>query len=223
MIACLFSGGKDSTLALHKASASMNVDILISMVPDNDYSYMFHKPNILLTKLQAEALNMKQILVATKGEKELELNDLEEALIKNDVDTIITGAVASTYQKNRIDAICKKYNIKHYAPLWGIDPMVELKELSLNYNVILTQISAEGFDESMLGKRLDEEMIKKLVALNKKYKINMLFEGGEAESFVLDAPMFKKRIEIKKAHKEIEKDVGRFIIDEAVLKEKRKV
>jgi ABC transporter with metal-binding/Fe-S-binding domain ATP-binding protein len=220
MIACLFSGGKDSTLALHKASAFMKVNMLISMVPENDYSYMFHKPNILLTKLQAEALTMKHVIVETKGEKELELDDLERALIKNGVDTIITGAVASNYQKNRIDAICKKYNIKHYAPLWGIDPEVELNELSLNYDVIITQISAEGFDESMLGKRIDEDMIKKIITLNKKYKINMLFEGGEAESFVLDAPMFKKRIRIKKAHKEIEKDVGRYIIDEAVLEEK---
>ncbi|MCL5433615.1 MAG: diphthine--ammonia ligase [Candidatus Marsarchaeota archaeon] len=217
MIACLFSGGKDSTLALHKASALMKVNLLISMIPDNDYSYMFHKPNIMLTKLQAQSLGINHIMIRTEGNKELELDDLENAIIENNVDTIITGAVASNYQKKRIDIISEKHNIKHYAPLWGIDPIIELNELSNNYNVIITQISAEGFDESMLGKRIDKEMIKKLILLNKKYKINMLFEGGEAESFVLNAPMFKKKIEIIRAHKEIEGSVGKYIIDDAKL------
>ena len=221
MIAALFSGGKDSTLALHKASTNMKIDLLISVIPENDFSYMFHKPNIMLTKMQAEALNIAHTFVKTKGEKELELKDLEEALLENKVDTLITGAVASNYQKSRIEALCKKHNIKHYAPLWNIDPIEELNELAMNYNVIITQVSAEGFDESMLGKRIDGEMIKRLIELHKKYRINMLFEGGEAESFVLDAPLFLKKIEIKKAHIEKEGSVGRYVIDEAILTSKK--
>jgi diphthamide synthase (EF-2-diphthine--ammonia ligase) len=58
-------------------------------------------------------------------------------------------------------------------------------------------------------------MIEKLKKINEKYRINMLFEGGEAESFVLDAPLFKKRIIVTKSHVTWSGSVGRFIIDEA--------
>ncbi|MDE1811154.1 MAG: diphthine--ammonia ligase [Candidatus Micrarchaeota archaeon] len=197
MIACLFSGGKDSTLALHKAvSAGKKVGLLITMRPDSADSYMFHKPNVDFTNLQAEALGISQALVVTKGEKEKELTDLEAALVDNSVEEIITGAVASEYQNSRIDAMCKRHSILHTAPLWGIDPMEELNELARSYKVIITKVAAEGLDSSFLGQEIDQRMIKRLEELQRRNRINMLFEGGEAESFVLDAPLFKRRIEV---------------------------
>ena len=217
-MACLFSGGKDSTLALHRVHGQgKKVELLITMVSENDFSYMFHKPNINLSGMQAEALQIRQVVYQTKGEKEKELADIEKALKENNVTELVTGAVASTYQKERIERICERLSIEAISPIWQIDPMEELAELSSNYNVIVTQIAAEGFDSSFLGARVDEQLIKKLVKIRERYKINMLFEGGEAESFVLDAPLFKKRIEIQKSHVSWSGSVGRYIIDEAGL------
>jgi len=216
--ACLFSGGKDSTLALHKMhEQDKDVELLITMVSENDFSYMFHKPNINLSSMQAEALQIRQIIYQTKGEKERELDDIEKALKENKVTELVTGAVASVYQKDRIEKICEKLSITAISPIWHIDPIEELTELAENYNVIVTQIAAEGFDESFLGAQINEEMIKKLKKINEKYRINMLFEGGEAESFVLDAPLFKKKIVITKSHKEWLGSVGKYLIDEAHL------
>ncbi len=216
MIATLFSGGKDSTLALHRMAAKgKRAELLITMISENDFSYMFHKPNIMQTKLQAEALGIRQIFANTQGKKEEELEDLEDAFVENGVTELITGAVASTYQKDRIEAICKRLGIECHSPLWRIDPMEELAELSRDYNVIVTQVAAEGFDSSYLGRRIDAEMIEKLVKVHKKYRTNLLFEGGEAESFVLDAPMFGKRIKVGKSHQEKEGTVERYIIDDA--------
>ena len=221
MIACLFSGGKDSTLAIHKyAKNGKEVDLLITMDSRNEYSYMFHKPNIEFTKLQADALGIKQIFAYTEGEKERELDDLEEIMAKNGVTEIITGATASMYQKKRIDEICGKLGITHVSPLWHIDPVSELQEISSDFNAIITQVSAEGFDESFLGAEITSELIERLINLNRKYKINLTFEGGEAETFVLDAPLFKKKIRIKKSRKEWKGGVGRYIIEEAELIDK---
>jgi ABC transporter with metal-binding/Fe-S-binding domain ATP-binding protein len=218
LIACLFSGGKDSTLALHKAhEQGKKVELLITMVSENDFSYMFHKPNINLSSMQAEALQIKQVIYNTKGEKEVELNDIEKSLVDNNVTELVTGAVASVYQKDRIEKICEKLSINAMSPIWHVDPMVELGELAENYDVIVTQVAAEGFDESFLGARVNEEMIEKLLKLKEKYRINMLFEGGEAESFVLDAPLFKKRIIVDKGHTEWHGSVGKYIIDSAQL------
>jgi diphthine-ammonia ligase len=217
MRACLFSGGKDSTLAIHKVHSDKPVELLITMVSDNDFSYMFHKPNIGFSSMQADALGIRQVIYKTKGEKEKELEDIESSLVENGVTELVTGAVASVYQKERIEKICEKLSIKAISPIWQIDPITELEELSKNYDVIITQVAAEGFDRSFLGARIDADLIKKLQKINERYRINMLFEGGEAESFVLDAPLFRKRIIITKSHVAWSGSVGRYIIDEAKL------
>jgi ABC transporter with metal-binding/Fe-S-binding domain ATP-binding protein len=191
-----------------------DVDLLLTAFSKNNYSYMFHTPNIRLTSMQAEALGIRHATFNTAGVKDDELADLEKALKDNGVTELITGAVASNYQKAKIDAICARLGILHVSPLWHIEPLKELDEISRNFNAIITQVSAEGFDDSMLGARIDAPIIEKLVALNKKYGINMLFEGGEAETLVLDAPLFKKRLEVVSSHTERDGMTGRYIIDD---------
>jgi ABC transporter with metal-binding/Fe-S-binding domain ATP-binding protein len=221
MIATLFSGGKDSMLAMHRMHAKGRMtELLITMVSDNDFSYMFHKPNIDFTSLQAEALGIRQLFATTKGEKERELDDLRRVFKENNVTELITGAVASVYQKERIEAICRDLSITLHSPIWHIDPMEELAELSSRYNVIVTQIAAEGMEKEFLGARINKAFIDKLLKIQQRYRINLLFEGGEAESFVLDAPLFKKSIGITKRSTEFEGSVGRFIIEDAILEDK---
>ena len=219
--ACLYSGGKDSTLALHKVVArGIKIDLLISIKSKNTASYMFHYPNVRYTEMQAEALGIKHIFAETEGIKEEELKDLEKVLVDNNVKLLVTGATYSKYQGDRVNDLCKKLGIEHIAPLWHIEPLDELNELAEKFDAIITSVSAEGFDQSFLGKRIDQGIIAKLVALNKKYGINMLFEGGEAESFVINAPLFRKRIEIEKAHVDWKGNTGAYIIEEARLVDK---
>lgn len=216
--ACLFSGGKDSVLALHKAiEIGIGIDLLITMMPKSRESYMFHFPNLEFTKLQAESLGIKQVLIVTEGAKEDELSDLEEALAKNNVKLLVTGAIASRYQADRINNIAVKLGIEHVAPLWHMDQLDELREVATKFDAIITSVSAEGLDESLLGKRIDSSVVEKIEKLSRRYGINPAFEGGEAESFVLDAPLFRKRIKIKKAHIEWHSGSGMYIIDDAEL------
>ncbi len=216
--AVLYSGGKDSTLALHKAVAmGVEIDLLITMISRNTHSYMFHYPNVRHTKLQAEALGIRQVFAETEGKKEEELADLESAFKENGVEVLVTGATYSRYQGDRINIIAKKMGIEHIAPLWHIDPLEELNELDRNFNAIITSVSAEGLGEDLLGRRIDQGVIRELQEANRKHGINMLFEGGEAESFVLNAPLFKKKIEVLKARKEWNGVSGAYLIEEARL------
>ena len=65
----LFSGGKDSTLALHYAAEKEEVACLITVVSENKESYMFHTPNIEVSALQAEALGLPQVAKVTQWRK----------------------------------------------------------------------------------------------------------------------------------------------------------
>ncbi len=223
--AVLYSGGKDSTMSIYKAlEQGWRIEYLVSMISENPESYMYHSTNIHLTELSAQALNIPLIKAFTKGEKEKELEDLRLILsdLKDDgVEAIFTGALASQYQKSRIDKLCNNLSLKSCAPLWHRDPQEYMGEIiKLNFEVIIVSVSAEGLDESWLGRRINEEVLQDLLELHEKYGVHLAFEGGEAETLVLDCPLFQKRINIIKAETVWQRDSGHYIIKKAVLTDK---
>jgi diphthine-ammonia ligase len=221
-LAVLISGGKDSVFALYKAQQmGHEIKILGTMVPKRSDSYMFHYPNIHLTHYVAEALEIPLVFAETSGEKEKELDDLKKLLSSLDVDGVVTGAIASSYQKERIDKICDALGLKSVAPLWHHDPLEIMKELiDLKFKIIFVGVSAFGLNQTWLGKEITHESLAKLVELNEKFQISLVGEGGEYESFVLDGPIFKKRIEIVQAEISYENNSGVFIIKEVKLVDK---
>jgi len=202
--AVLFSGGKDSTYAAFIVKKQGHeISCLISIFSENPDSYMFHTPSISKVKKQSEVMKIPLIIKETIGEKEKELIDLEKAIIKAveiyKIDSVVSGAVESVYQKSRIERICDKLGLECLNPLWKIDPINYWDELlKNNFEIILVSVSAEGFDKKWLGKKIDKELIEKLKFLNQKYKIHLSFEGGEAESFVVNCPLFSRELKIKK-------------------------
>jgi len=174
------------------------------MIPARSDSWMFHHPCAELTKLQAEAMGIKHVMWETAGEKEKELEDLTAAIrsIKDDIDAVVSGAVASRYQKDRIDAVCKELDLRSICPLWGKDQLKLLRdEIDAGLEIVMTAAAAEGLDASWLGRRIDDAATNELAALNKKYGINVALEGGEGETFVTDAPFFKKKVDLGKIEK----------------------
>ena len=218
----LFSGGKDSTLALHKAAKKQEVVCLITLVSENKESYMFHTPNIDLTTLQSEALGLPLIEKVTEGKPEAELKDLEEAIAQAvnrfRIEGVVTGAVESVYQYTRIQKICERLNISCLNPLWKKNQQALLEELvSKGFKVIISGVFAYPLDKSWLGKEIDKEIIERLVLLGKEFGLSVSGEGGEIETTVLDAPLFKKKIEILDSAVEAKGNAGVFIIKKARL------
>ncbi|MCW1296617.1 MAG: TIGR00289 family protein [Candidatus Parvarchaeota archaeon] len=223
-VASLFSGGKDSTFATYLAMQNgFDVVYLISILPKNKESYMFHFPNIGLTKLQAKAMNIPIIQKKTSGGKEKEIDDLRDilAMKKEKIEGVVSGAIESDYQKTRIDGVCEALGLRSFAPLWRKNQEDLLREeINAGFDVIITGCFAAGLTKNWLGKKIDEECIKELVKLKNKFGINICGEGGEIETFVLDCPLFKKRIEIKKGVVEWCENHGIYQIKKAILVEK---
>jgi len=222
--AVLYSGGKDSTMALYEAMKNDNVRYLVSMVSDNPYSYMFHVPNIRWTRLSSKAIGIPLIEGSTSGVKEEELKDLKRLLKMlrgRGVKVLYSGAIASSYQRSRVERLCREAGLISKTPLWHVDPLKYMMEiLDLGFEAIVTAIAAEGFDSSWLGRRIDQRMLTELKNLNREHGVHLAFEGGEAETFVLDGPMFKKRIRILDAEKRWFQDSGVLEIRDAILVDK---
>ncbi len=221
----LFSGGKDSTLALIKAMKEHEVVCLVTVISENPYSYMFHTANIHVTELQAECLGLPLRVFKTKGEKEIELDDLKRAIKEAQkefrLDGVVTGALKSVYQASRIQKICDELRLVCYNPLWQMDQVQLLNEVvGSGMQVIISGVFAEPLGRDFLGKLIDEKMVEKLKKIAETHKINPAGEGGEIETTVLDCAIFKKRIVVKKSKTEYKDFVGVYKIEDAVLEPK---
>jgi len=220
-LACLYSGGKDSNYALYWAlNQGFEITNLVTIRPKSEDSFMYHKPCLQHVKLQAESIGIPLIEKESQGIKEEELKELEDVLSKLDVDGVISGAVASEYQKTRIEAIGERLGFRTYSPLWHKNQRQLLEDINnAGFKAIIVGIAAEGFDESWLGRQINKETIEELERLHKKYGINMTGEGGEYETFITDGPTFKKKVEIQHLKKKMQnRNTGTLEIRKAMLK-----
>ncbi|RLF23281.1 MAG: diphthine--ammonia ligase [Thermoprotei archaeon] len=229
MRACvLFSGGKDSTYALHWAFLKgFDIECLVTLEPRREDSWMFHRPAIAFTKLQAEALGLPQIYIETSGIKDKELEDLrnalEIALRKYEVDAIVTGALLSDYQRMNINLIAEELDLRVFSPLWRKDQaeyMLEVVRMGIRF--IITSISAYGLEPTFLGRIIEESDVHEIVRRARKYGFNPAFEGGEAETLVLDAPLFRHyRLVVRKGRiVKLGEYTWRYVIEDIGLEEK---
>lgn len=213
-VGVLFSGGKDSTYAAYLAKRRGDELLcLITLSPVRSDSYMFHYPNIRWTAMQAQAMHLPQVTLETKGVKEDELADLSKAIeiAKRDysIEGVYTGALASVYQKSRVERVCEELGVNAASPLWHIDQVTHLTNIIANhFEVIMTAVAALGLDESWLGRPLDKDAIRDLAGLHARYGVNPGLEGGEGETFVLDCPLFDRRIEVVSSQKHWKGDAG---------------
>jgi ABC transporter with metal-binding/Fe-S-binding domain ATP-binding protein len=213
-VVSLFSGGKDSAFALWCAQMQgWDVTSLVTVIPESNESWMFHHPAIEWTKLQADAAGIPRTVIHTKGVKEEELIDLKEGLrqlVKSTgIEGIVSGAIASEYQRTRLDNLCETLSIRSFAPLWHKNQQQLLREqVESGFEIVITACNALGFTKAWLGRRLDATSVNELIQLNVKYGLSVAFEGGEAETFVLRAPMFRGHIKIERSVPHWKNDSG---------------
>ncbi len=217
-VAALFSGGKDSSYALFCAMHyAWEVTHLVTVFSESPESYMYHVPAIGLTRLAAESIGIPLVEVVTPPEPEVELLPLRDTLATLGVDGIVSGALASEYQRRRLDQICQDIGIKSFAPLWHKNPRELIREMvDEGFEIMIAGCSAEGLDERWLGRILDQKALAELDRLHDRYGIHVAGEGGEYESMVMSGPHMKRRICVE-YEKEWRVYSGKIIVKKAWL------
>lgn len=180
----------------------INVDYLVTVYPERNDSYMFHKPNLHLVPELANSIGIELMKVKTVGKKEREVEDLKDGLKELDISGLVTGAVASNYQMSRIEKLSDELSLDVYAPLWNMPQNHLLEELlEKGFKTIIVSVSALGLDEEWLGREINEKCIEELEDLNEEYGINISGEGGEYESLVIGGPIFDQNFEVMEKNK----------------------
>ena len=218
-VAVLFSGGKDSTFA-HYIVQQWGWDIthLVTLIPDNTQSWMFHSLNLNLTGLLAESLGLPLVSQQTKGAKEDELADLTSILQTLPIDGVVSGAIASEYQRTRIERVCDRLGLKTFTPLWHKDQRLLLEnQVHAGFRIIVVGAFAEGLGSSWLGRQIDQGAIDELQQLHDTKSVNMAGEGGEYETLTLDGPTFHRRLVVDEQESHWVRDSGQFFITKAHL------
>jgi diphthine-ammonia ligase len=168
-------------------------------------------------------MQIPQLTITSKSDKtDDEINLLEKILIRAideyQIDGIVHGGIQSQFQKEKFENLCNKLNLKSITPLWHRDPLEYMNELtSSNFVFVITSVSSGGLDESWLGKIITSNDIANLYDLSQKFGFNLNFEGGEAETFVINCPLFSHAIEILHGEKIWDGYRGRFEIEDARL------
>lgn len=194
----------------------------MSVLPKGVESLMFHFPNVRWTEIQAEAMGLPHRTIEAGQEELVSLRDeLEKTRKALGIDGVVTGAVASDYQKSRIDQICDTLGLKSFAPLWHKDPKILVNDLKFaGFKMILSGVGAAGLDESWLGKQLTDDRWLMLERLSRKHGIHLTGEGGEYETFVIDAPNFQRRVSVDETTNRWDGQSGYLIVEKARLQQK---
>ena len=223
-LACLFSGGKDSTYAIHLAKKQgHDIVCLLSVFPKSEESHLLHHPNLKWTKLQSESMNIPQLTIHSNADETSDELIVIEKLLQNakdnfQIDGLVHGGIKSKFQKEKFETLCLKLNLVCIAPLWEMDPKKYMNELiDSNFDFMMITVSSDGLDDQWLGKLILKSDIAILNNLSDKFGFNLNFEGGEAETFVIDCPLFSNPIKVNEFTKNWDGYRGRFEIVDAEL------
>ncbi len=195
--AMLWTGGKDSVLALHEAMRSgLRIRQLVTFAPPNP-EFLAHP--IPFLKLQAEALGLPHgILSITKPFRE-GYEDAIGRLKENGIHTLVTGDIAEVAcNPNWIQECAAPSHMKVLTPVWGWDRLALLQHLLADgYKVVFSCVKSPWFTADWTGRELDVHAVEGLQALRAQNGVDLCGENGEYHPLVCDAPLFRQRIHIR--------------------------
>lgn len=196
--AVLWTGGKDSVLALHEVRrAGCQVRCLLTFAPPEP-DFLAHP--VAFMKLQAEALALPHYLWPVNDpfveSYEAGLRWLKAAM---QIDTVVTGDIAEVDgSPNWIRERSRPVGMKVLTPLWGRDRLALLQQLLAGgFKTIFSCVKTRWLNANWVGRELDFQAIADLGELRERNGLDLCGEQGEYHTLVTDAPDFKHRLQLE--------------------------
>ncbi len=221
-LASLYSGGKDSTFSLYLMEQSgHDIPYLVNIVPEDAASWIFHTPNLSVVPLMAESMGKELVTAKSSGTEEGDMEGLRNALDGLDVEGVVSGAIWSDYQWDRMNIVCGDLGLKLMAPLWRKDQDMLMDQfIDSGIRSMIVGCYAEGLGEEWLGRIIDRQAVEELKAIRTRTGISIMGEGGEYESLTIDSPMHSRPLEIISSEKDWSRQGGTMRVTSARLSER---
>ncbi len=222
-VCAMYTGGKDSCYSLHWAALhGLEVACLVTFRAPGWDSMLYHYPNVELVELHSEAMGIPVYYHNVRGDEyAAAVEAFAEARRRCGCEAIVAGATASDYQRMRFTMATLEAGLEVLTPIWGVDQAEYMRWLVEDgFVFILASVQAYGLPPEYLGKPVTREMVEDIIERARRYGFNPAFEGGEAETLVLDAPLFKKRLRVEGRVERVGPEHYRFVVERAWLEEK---
>ena len=202
-LAALISGGKDGLYAAHLARrAGHALACTVTAEPASDQSHLLHEPGTRVAALQSESMGLPHLRVETGEGTGAEMSAVSELLgraaSEHGARGIVHGGIVSRFQSRVFAAAAKSADLDVLAPLWGAGQYSHMQRLLRGgFEFVIVSVGSEGLGPEWLGRMISSADAARLAELARRHSFNPAFEGGEAETLVLDCPLFSRRIEIE--------------------------
>ena len=196
-----WSGGKDSTLALHKVLIKKiyEVKFLFTTISEEYNRISMHGVRAELLESQGKSLgfNIRMIKIPKDvGNEEYAAIMKKEMLSLKSMkinDVVFGDLLLEDVRKYR-ESNLSKIGMTAIFPLWGKNSQELAKEfIDLGFKAIITCVDSTFLDDSYIGQLYNDDFL-----LSIPSNVDPCGENGEFHTFVYDGPIFSYPIEFKK-------------------------
>jgi uncharacterized protein (TIGR00290 family) len=187
----MWSGGKDSALALDRAIRSgIVVDRLLSFYDSATGRVRFHSTRVEMLEAQAAAIGIDLHAIPTSWpEMEANLRHELSSLRDEGFSGVVLGDIhladVRAWYEERVNAA----GLNHVEPIWGESPQLLLKEfVSSGGRAVITCVELAKLDESWLGRVIDDRFASEIARTG----VDACGENGEYHSFAFAGPVFRQ-------------------------------
>ncbi|KAJ8601769.1 hypothetical protein CTAYLR_006820 [Chrysophaeum taylorii] len=226
----LVSGGKDSVFSIIESErCGHELVACANLFPEGGEeidSWMYQSAAHVVVPGIAECLGVPLFRRAIRGEaksRELqyasvdgdEVEDLYALLadVKQAVPAVEAascGAILSTYQRTRVEDVCRRLGLRSLAYLWQRDQREVLREMCRVLRPVIVKTASMGLEPGEhLGRTVDAALRRDFERFNASFGFHECGEGGEYETIVVDSARFSKRLVLDRTERLGPADVPR--------------
>jgi uncharacterized protein (TIGR00290 family) len=189
----MWSGGKDSALALIRARArGLDVRRLLNIYDPATDRVRFHATRRELIQAQADAMGIELVQSGVAWERyEPAFNELLTGLVREGFAGVIFGDIHLADVRAWYEDRVRAAGLDHIEPLWGDRPADLVAEfVATGSRAVITCVELPKLDVSWLGRIIDDRFVAEIGATG----IDPAGENGEYHSFTYTGPLFKTAV-----------------------------
>ena len=197
----LWSGGKDSALALYEILKSGRYEVLelLTTVTKDQDKVSIHEVRRVLLEQQANALGfpLEKTFIskcASDSEYEKELLKALKRLRDNGVSAVVFGDIFLEDIRKYREYILAKAEMKGIFPLWKRDTNELARTfINLGFKAVITSVDSRVLRKDFAGREYDEKFLSDLPP-----NVDRCGENGEFHTFVYNGPIFCEQVNFEK-------------------------